>query len=211
MKHRAGFSLITVLIITIMSLAMMGSIIYVSATTAGSTRIDIAQADAFNIMQSGVEQAKAVLAAESRGVMRPLACTYEEMTSYTIESLDSLLIRRQEDGEAVGRVISDDEISIGGRKYSYTVSIYDMRYTGATIDAGDADSTLALKAEIPQLMAFTVYRADSNDPNVLAPNEGDVEREGAGIYLIRAVLTPKDSSGAPRVVETAVVQALDAE
>lgn len=208
MRKSRGFSLLTVLIITVMSLALMGSIVYIFTTTAASTRVDISQTDTFNIMQSGVERAKALLASESRGASRPLACTYGEMSSYTIEELDDLLIRSLDDpDDVIGRVISE-EIAVGGTTFSYTVCIYDMRYSGATIDAGDPDATRALKAELPQLMEFVTKQIENNDPNVLAPNEGDRQGTGAGIYLIRATMTPK-SGAAPRVVETAVVQALD--
>lgn len=212
MRARSGFSLITVLVITIISLSLMGSIVYIFTATAGSTRVDMAQADQFNIMQSGIEQARALLIEESRTASVPLSCRYNDDPSWTLESLDDLIIRDPSDTDReIGRVISDDAKQIGGHTYSFSVCIYDMHYAadGSTMTGiGDADALRELRASLPPLMSFTTREADDNDPNVLAPNEGNLNSERSGIYLIRATLTPHHGAGAVRVVETAVVQTI---
>lgn len=228
LRCRRGFTLVTVLIIVMMSVTLIGSIIYVFSASAGSTRVDVARTDTYNLLQGGIERAKTYLRERMNAADTdvPLRWNYSDASFLpVIERLSDLLIKDSRDpARVIGIVIPEAEpraselaaddrywesVHVGGGDWKYSVRIYDARYGGAAISSGGSeDDTDALKASLPQMMSFKDIEAPDDDPNVYAPNEGSRAGDPGGIYLIRAVLSP-DFSGPVRTIETIVVQAMD--
>ncbi|MDL2264075.1 hypothetical protein LJC31_05425 [Synergistaceae bacterium OttesenSCG-928-I11] len=210
-KARSGFSLVSVLIISIVGVAIMGGIAYMFNTYAGSSRVTIAQGEAYNLLQEGVERGKIFLreAMKSSKTEAPLSWNFDESFSGEIEELETLLIKDK--NGVVGIIVpangDDDDfetVSIGGADYKYTVKIYDMRYTDVPIKNDDD-----LKATLPPVMSFIAVTAKDEGPT-LNVSEGASDIGNAGIYLVRALLEPVDG-GPLKMIETAVVQAIDEE
>ena len=187
----------------------MGGIAYMFDSYAGSSRVTIAQGEAYNLLEEGVERGKIFLMEEMKSskTEAPLGWNFDGTFSGEIKELKDLLIK-DKDG-VVGVIVPPnggdgdfETVSIGGADYRYTVKIYDMRYTDVPI-ADDG----GLKAVLPPAMSFVATAVKDEGPT-LNVNEGSGSIGNAGIYLVRALLEPV-GGGPAKMIETAVVQAID--
>lgn len=226
-KARAGFSLVSVLIISVVSMAIMGGIAYMFNSYAGSSRVTIAQGQAYNTLQEGIEQGKAVLReamkktnlekTQDTNNLVPLDWNYSRTDNDIIEDLEELRVKigpASDDliDKAVIKLDSGKDyqtVTVGGEKYKYRVRIYDMRYAEASVDLGSVE-----REQLPPAMPFAAKTTGIFNPNAAAADDDGTAEAGSGgnygIYLVRATLTPMDA-GRVRLIETAVIQAIDDE
>lgn len=207
--RRTGFSLISVLMLTIMSFALVGGIAYIFNATSATSRAAAGRAEAYNILQDGVERGKAFLIEKMSDADRPLRWNTAP-SDQQIDELADLLVR-DDAGDVIGDLLGTpgQPLSVGGSSYAFSVRIYDMQFTDADIAPGlGADALAALRMTLPQAMSFSTASAQ-DDGNVLDPNTTLSASTNAGIYLIRASLTPDDAAAETFTIETAVIQALD--
>lgn len=219
--RRGGFSLISVLVISMVAMTMMGSLAYTFSTTAASSRAQVASASARDMMVNGIEQARVYLRDQMKNIGRPLRWNYSGEVGPEISSIDDinkLLIKPLGANISDGRFATvipsnggaDDheKVTIGGRQWSFSVRIYDMQADGAHLapTLSTAERASLIDA-LPQSMSFRAVADEDPDPNSLAVDAGIDQSHRSGLYLIRALLSPDETMASPRMIEVAVIQA----
>jgi type II secretory pathway component PulJ len=123
MRKHSGFSLLAVLVFSIIAMIIVGAVCGRAAGSFGAARVSSRSGDSYNILQSEIERARSVLRAEM--FSRKDAIKYGLSAGDFINSLDDLEILK--DGAPFWRV--DYSERIGGKAGNVSVRIYDLCYT----------------------------------------------------------------------------------
>jgi hypothetical protein len=213
-RKSRGFSLIVVLIVSIIALAIMGASLNVSMNAAGAGRTNSARDAKYNILQDGVEQGKAALMriAEAAPQVPKYIDKYGGAEPAEIVDLDTLLI---ENGEVLTETWTKSKLGrlgIIGDSATFKVRIYDMQYKPELIPSVASGKITPEEVESlpPAITAsgkkFSSEAAalDPDDDGMIGGSGGNFA-DNAGVYLIRASLEigMKDYS-----LDTAVIQSL---
>jgi hypothetical protein len=173
-RKRKGFSLLVVLIFSIVSMAIVGVVFGSVSHSFGAGRVPVRSSASYNILQSEIERARSELRAEM--FSRTDAIKREEGP---VNSLDDLEIVK--DGAPFWRV--DYSERVGGKIGNVSVRIYDMRYAPASV----VSSSLA--AELPPSISLRSVSSgeggEAMDPGTPIVS-GSGTAQNAGVYLIRA-------------------------
>jgi hypothetical protein len=198
--RRRGFSLILVLLITILGTAMLGGLLAMSEKFAALSGASMRSEETYNILQEEVEKGKAVLKQAMSGAAVPL----RKRGGIVINTLDALLVY---DGASPLCDISRN-VLVAGRNAELKVGIYDMGYEASELPAQPGAEFLA---SLPQSFTLTA-QTELSDGSVLGIDSKDdmaaslAGSANAGAYVIRATITYAD--GTSRTIETAVLQAV---
>ena len=147
---RAGFSLIIVLIISLVGFAIVGVTLQLTVLSSGSGRVVSAAHTKYNILQDAVEEGKAALKEAMVGVDFPL--TYDD-TGEKITSADMLLVdydfdENEPKGVVYNRGLNRGDLGrlgIAGNGGSLKVAVYDMQYDPKKIpkEVGDGEDEIS--------------------------------------------------------------------
>ena len=228
-RKRSGFSLIIVLIVSMIGLAIIGATLQFTVMSSGGGRIVAAGNTKYNFLQDAVEEGKAALKAAMDvsdpdfKVPRHYSEEDVEKPLETIGNVDELLIKYKFDtalanGVVFARSLSRSDLGklgITGNGAVLDVKIYDMQYAASadvTIPAGE------LKLLPPSMLLYGSSSGPPPDPNLDDPfkPKGDPKTPqatesvesgagNAGVYLIRASLLI-DGQNSPTILDTALIQ-----
>jgi hypothetical protein len=212
-NKRGAFSLIIVLIISLIGLAIVGVTMQFAMSAGGSGRMANAANTKYNLLQHGIEEGRAKL----REIMDnadpiPRRPNADSDPPADIESLSDLLINRpllagHPDGvvksdvishSALGRLGILDDAGGGG---TLSVMIYDMQYDPLYTDG----MSPAEKKRLPPAINLdpSIWRKDGD--TILADEDDEtVSVLNTGVYLIRATLSV---GGRDTILDSAVLQA----
>jgi Tfp pilus assembly protein PilV len=211
-KKNRGFSLIVVLIISMIALTLAGMSLNVSMNSAGAGRTNSARDVKYNILQDGIEQGKAALMQLVNAA--PQIPKYTDRHGGTepteITALDTLLIDR---GDVLTETWTKSKLGrlgIAGDNATFKVRIYDMQYKPGLVPSVASGKITAKEMEsFPPAVTLT-GKAFSSESTALDPDDdGTVpglagnSPDSAGIYLIRASL---EIGGRDYSLDTAVIQ-----
>lgn len=223
-KKHAGFSLVVVLIISLIGLAVVGLALQFAVTSSGSARTAAANAVKYNMLQHGVEEGKAKLKEKMTPAVPEDAPRFADYDlkdtanpNYWITSLDQLLIDCDLDDDAGTRngIVRAENLTpselgrlgIFGNTGSggvFTVAIYDMQYEPGRIIPSSMTET-----EYGKLPPSIPIKSAGRRPS--SPGDTDHNAEAftadpddAGMYLVRATLVIDDEES---ILDTAVLQA----
>jgi hypothetical protein len=213
-KKWTAFSLIAVLIISLIGLAVIGALLQITVISGGAGRTASVNAVKYNRLQEAVEEGKAKLKEKMMALGADPAPRYNAVGP--IDDLDDLLISFDLDGPDPGivRRVEIPASELGrmgifvpsGTTATLTVAIYDMGYDSSPeniqIDPSDADFS-----KIPPAISLDVSGASgagTTDMDKSPTTEGGAN--DAGTYLIRATLALGDEEF---IMESAIMQAKD--
>jgi len=187
-SKRGGFSLIVVLIVAMVGLAVMGATMQLLGYSSGSGRVTTSGNDKYNILQSGVEEAKAEIKRRMDNHNPPPKYTDKPGISDATEIDDIGVLLIQNGNVVAGRAYEKRELSGGGL---LDVSIYDMQYDPELVPV-DAMTKEALM-RIPPSIALSGEDPWRKRGSTLAPEEENYTAYGSGstntgVYLIRSTL-----------------------
>jgi type II secretory pathway pseudopilin PulG len=222
-RRKKGFSLIAVMIISLVNLAIMGVALQFAVSSSGGGRVNSAMAVKYNLLHSALEEGKARLKESMDNETLPIPRWYtgkEGIDENTpIEYADMLLLSGDLGERTVTLWDADNKmerLGIFGEIGVLTVKIYDMQYKPESVAENVRDLQL-----LPPSMLLTANRKKNPEKytEVKAPGTGiDSERQisgppdNMGAYLIRAALSvySKDTDENPIhtwSLETSVIQA----
>jgi hypothetical protein len=209
MLARRGFSLIIVLLISLVGLAVIGSVMNIATVNTGAGMTASTINRNYNLLTSEVENARAwIIASLDKGEVPERKGATGVQTQIT--SADQLLVQ----GGESRRQLSAKEMGlygVGGTKGTVTVKVYDMQYFPDDVSdtlKSDPDEVKLLPPSSP-LFVEKVEKSDEtqNEPQA-AGETGKGLAANAGAYLIRASL---EIDGAPSsTVELALIGAASA-
>ena len=195
-RCRRGFSLVTVLLVTIIGVALLGGIFFMLGTFAPASAVSVAQGAEYNVLQQGVERGKAILKERMDNEDPPPLWTDKPDATATIDSVEMLLIPN---GKVIDENVGKDKLS--GRSGRLVVCIYDVQYDPNLVNITDPNK-LALLPPSLVIPAPSIWRETKPlDPDESAPPAG--LSGNAGAYLIRATL---DIGGEIKMFDSAVIQ-----
>ena len=232
--RRPGFSLIIVLIVSMIGLAIVGATLQFTMMSSGSGRVVSAGNTKYNFLQDAVEEGKAALkAAMDDPDVIPPRYFPEGGTSADIGNIvnvGQLQIKHKFDpaldnGLVFVRTLSRGELGklgIAGDSATLDVKIYDMQYKG-----GDVDPAIAageMKMLPPAMSLFGGAGSPMKNPiggtpdgppgheypGTASGSGGSGDATNAGVYLIRASLLINGHDN-PTMLDTAVIQSIKDE
>ena len=232
MRKRAGFSLLIVLIISIVGLAIIAVTMQMTVLSTGSGRVVSAGNTKYNFMQDAVELGKAILRmamdnSDERPVYKGknnpitdiddllIACKYcpDELELPDPWEFHCWEISRELNRADLGK------LGIAGNGGQLVVKVYDMQYDWDAVDLANPDDEKMLppSLELTGTAAAGSYVGESGmlpiGPSNPTHDDGfsggpPKPPENAGVYLIRATLTIE---GKRTILDTAVIQANNPE
>ena len=215
-SKKSGFSLILVLIISMISLAIVGATLEVTVLSAGSGRVVSSSNSRYNFLQGAVEEGKAELKKAMYHAPEPIRYVgYDPGSDPVISNADDLLLDHDFSpalgkGVVVNRNITRNELGklgIGGNSGgNIVVKIFDMQYPGDSVDAA-AIHPAELKKLPPSMLLYG--SGETSWPVSVDPDAGgglSGTANNAGVYLIRASLTIGDRE---TVLDTSLIQSID--
>jgi hypothetical protein len=222
-RRKKGFSLIVVMILSLVNLAIMGVALQFAVSSSGGGRVNSAMAAKYNLLQNALEDGKARLKKSMDNDGPPHSYLHNGIDTSTITSPDMLLLidRPATDvytnlddsdfnlGTITQSLLKSDleRIGIFGDSGELTVKIYDMLY--------DPGSVAIKDAEYLRLMPPAMSLPGDEEENTVWDLE-DVRSAEVGVYLIRAALSVYDNNNEVHdtddpihtwSLETSVVQA----
>jgi hypothetical protein len=194
MRKNKGFSLLIVMILSVISMIFIGVSLNFAYNSSGAGRVSDRSNDSYNILQSEIERARSALRLEMSSRKDAMKCGLSENDS--INSLDDLEVLK--DGAPFWRV--DYGKKFGGMAGDVSVRIYDMQYSPENVAAS------ALTAALPPSVRLRgTARAETGE--ALEPGTNPVGGGAvlnAGVYLIRAVVTFQN--GVTNKIDVSVIQ-----
>jgi hypothetical protein len=187
MHGRRGFSLLVVLLISLVGMIMVGAMMQIMTVNSGAGRAASTISRDYNLLVSEVEKARARIIESLGNAQVPKRPVGMGM----ITAADMLLV---EEGEE-RRTLSPKEMGLyglGGTSGAVTVKIYDMQY--AASDVSPAMDPTEMNSLPPSLILSgkSVQKDDSpTSDNNLTPGDGGGgggPAANVGAYLIRASL-----------------------
>jgi hypothetical protein len=184
MSKRRGFSLIVVLLVSLLGLCVIGAMMQIVSVDSGIGRTASAANRRYNLLVSEVETARSELMAK----LASADSIPRRMTAGTITSADMLLVMPEE-----RRVLSPKEQNLYGLKghiCNLTVKIYDMQYDQADVSSSMEPAEISLLPPAMRLVGSggKSYIKPTDDDDLLQSGEKTVTSVNAGAYLIRAFL-----------------------
>lgn len=174
-RRRSGFSLIMVLIISMIGLAIIGATLQFTVMSSGSGRVVSAGNTKYNFLQDAVEEGKAALkqAMDSPDIKPPRYFPEDGASADigVIVSVDQLLIKHDFDtglqkGWVFTRLIDKGQLGklgIAGNGATLDVKIYDMQYKGDDVDPAIPSDQMKL---LPPAMSLFGGATSYHDPTV---------------------------------------------
>jgi hypothetical protein len=232
-RRRRGFSLIVVLILSLIALAVIGAVMQYAVSSGGRGRVSSASAVRYNLLQDALEEGRALLKQSMDNDGKPHRYLDKGIPEDTpITASDILLLTDSPSptdypgvdfplGNAITRPMSKSDlerIGILGDSGALTVRIYDMQYNPELVPEMGAGADQISPEEL-QLIPPSMSLLGEDDFDVAITTDApDYERgkkagasaNNAGVYLIRAELSVAGAGGAPArswKLETSIVQA----
>jgi hypothetical protein len=209
---RRGFSLIVVLILSLISLAMLSGVFQYAAGSAGAGRRASSTAGKYNLLQDAAETGKAKLKEMMNNTNPPPRHSGFNLDSHTISEADDLLI--DADPNHLGKGVISRENTSGG---VLEVKIYDMQYDAGSVDPSITNTeriklppAIVLKGSDPWRQVGDIKDVVQED--IVSTGDGSTN---TGAYLVRAVLkiNLKDKDGKDyykeSILDTAIFQSND--
>ncbi|MDR1580908.1 MAG: hypothetical protein LBS35_11170 [Synergistaceae bacterium] len=209
-NKKAGFSLIVVLIISLVGLAIVGVTLQLTVNSGGSGRVAGASSARYNLLQEAVEEGRARLMEimdNADSIPRYANAHAESGSEQPIDELSDLLIDVEFDSDLLPGVVRQGPIQLGrlgimdtaGGVGQLTVSIYDMQY-----DTDLIDSSLPLGLLPPRVMLDNIVWRKDGDTLLAEQKDESFEVPNKGMYLIRGELSV---GGRVTILDSAVLQA----
>ncbi|MDR3281310.1 MAG: hypothetical protein LBT23_12470 [Synergistaceae bacterium] len=194
MGKRGGFSLIVVLIISLIGLTVIAVSLQMAAATSGNSRASSGLVNNYNLLSSELENARAILrermsttSGDAPRYFHPGGGAASEADNIT--SLDNLIIP---DGVIVDRALSAREIreygleqKSGGNDWRIAVRIYDMQYEPERLAGMAVEDARWVPPSVILIGSGEEPPLDAGG-NPLPPITGTGPAVNAGSYLIRA-------------------------
>ncbi|MDR3165373.1 MAG: hypothetical protein LBU13_07320 [Synergistaceae bacterium] len=193
----SGFSLVVVLIISLIAMALVGASLHMSMNAAGSGRANSARDVKYNILQDGIERGKAALMRIVEAAPRIPKYTdkYDGKEPPEISDLNMLLING---GEVLTETWTKNKLGrlgIVGDSAVFKIRIYDMQYNAELVPTVASGKITPENMEsLPPAMSMT-GKAASSETVTWDPDDAGTSAElaggspdDAGIYLVRASL-----------------------
>ena len=231
--QKRGFSLIVVLIISLVGLAAVGAVMQFVTSSAGSGRVSSAQAVKYKLLQDALEEGRAILRQSMDNTGAPHSYLHKDgIDDGTLITSSGMLLLTDSPspteypgvdfplGNAITRNLSKrdlERVGVFGDSGVLTVRIYDMLYDPKSV-APVGTGAGQISPEELQLMPPAMSLLGEDDFEVLSNTDApDYERSighglttnNAGAYLVRASLSVPRAGGAPPhtwSIETSVVQ-----
>jgi hypothetical protein len=206
---KRGFSLLVVLIVSMIAMTLAGALLNLSVSASGAGRTNSARDVKYNILQDGIERGKAELMriVENTSQIPKYTDKFDGTEPAEIADLDTLLIN---DGNVLTQTLTKSELSrlgITGGSATFKIRIYDMQYKPELVPSVDSGKITAKEIEsFPPAMTVAAG-SSSSDGEVLEMDYNGTTAGGrpedAGIYLIRASL---EIEGNNYSLDTAMIQ-----
>jgi hypothetical protein len=234
LRRRRGFSLVVVLVISVIGMAIMGTTMQLTASSGGSGRMSSALVMKYNILQSALEEGRALLKQSMDNTGEPHRYLHKAGVngSTPITGSNVLLLTDSPSpteypgvtfslGNAISRSLNKSELAragIFGDGGQLTVQIYDMQYDPSLVAPVGTGAGEISPEEVRLLPpAVKLLGEDGFDVGITtdAPEDTratglDVGSGNAGAYLIRATLRVRRADGSPSVTwsaDTSLIQA----
>jgi hypothetical protein len=176
MKKYKGFSLLIVMILSVVAMTLIGTALHFAVSSFGVGRTAVRSSYAYNILQSEIEKARSALKMEMAS--RKDAIKSGASGSGSINSIDDLEVLKN--GVPFWR--ADYTKNVAGMNGNVSVRIYDMQYSMKDV------ASHAHSANLPP--AVTLQVTAGSESEVMEPGMTDSVGGGsavnAGVYLIRA-------------------------
>jgi hypothetical protein len=233
-QKRKGFSLIVVLIISLIGLSIAGVALQFLVSSGGSGRVSSSLAAKYNILQNAVEEGRALLKLSMNHTGEPHRYHHKDSIAENDPITDSSILLLTDSpsptdypdvdfplGNAITRSLNKTElgrVGVFGDSGLLTVRIYDMQYDpGLVAEVGNGAGEISPE-ELRLLPPSVSLSGADNFDVAITTDAPDYERSighgvsanNAGVYLIRATLSVASAGGSPDQtwrVETSVVQA----
>jgi hypothetical protein len=196
MRKNKGFSLLVVLILSIIAMFFAGVTLNITTNSAGSGRVSSRSGDTYNILQSEIERARSALKEEMFSRKDAIKCGLSEKD--TVNSIQDLEVLK--DGAPFWRV--DYKRKFMGQTGDVSVRIYDMQYFSENVAPG------ANRADMPPSVKLEGKESGPGTSEALEPGTSMSSGSGpaldAGIYLIRATAT--FANGVTHKLDVSVIQ-----
>ena len=220
-RRKKGFSLIAVMIISLINLAIMGVALQFAVSSSGGGRVNSAMAMKYNLLQSALEDGKALLKKSMDNDGPPHSYLHNGIDTSSITRPDMLLLTDSPSpadypgvdfplGHAITKpMVKSDlkRIGIFGDSGELTVKIYDMQYKPESV-AENVEDLQSMPPSMPLPTNYEDYKEVSGLEGRSGPKP-QFRPNDRGVYLIRAALTVRDAAGTPIHTwsrETAVIQ-----
>ena len=196
MKRRKGFSLLTVLILGLISMAIVGAALGTVDRFSGAGRVTNHSGDVYNILQSEIERARATLKAEMLSRKDAVRCG--PFGTGFIRSIEDIEVLKD---DAPFWRVDDDNKRVGGMTGKVRVRIYDLRYSPKSVDPDATDEDMA---ELPLSAVDLLRGTTAGDDGPIQSGTSSGGASGAGVYLIRATVT--FANGDCNKIDVALIQ-----
>jgi hypothetical protein len=202
---RRGFSLIVVLVLSLIALAMLGGVFHYATGSGGAGRITSSALGRYNLLQDSAETGKAELKKMMDNLDPPPRYSgFRAEPPLAISQADDLLIDVNPHSLGKG-VILREHTSAGVLE----VKIYDMQYDAGSVspsiapaERGKLPPAITLKGSDPWKLVGDIKDVVEEDTS--GSGEGSTN---TGAYLVRAVLTVGDRES---FLDTAIFQSNNA-
>jgi hypothetical protein len=216
--RKRGFSLMAVLIISVLGLAIVGATLQIVVSSSGAGRASSAASVKYNLLQNAVEEGKSALRSSMDNLDPPLRYeNYASTPTPVLHSADDLLVNKDFGTGAKGIAKTTNlskfdlgRLGITGNGGTLTVAIYDMQYPPNKIDPSLTD--LEIINRIPPSIELTAasnwHVGESYQSHKERKDDNSAFVENNGVYLVRAELTLFNKNRPPEVtvLDTAVIQ-----
>ncbi|MDR1132689.1 MAG: hypothetical protein LBL05_00920 [Synergistaceae bacterium] len=212
-KKRAGFSLIIVMVISMIGVAIVGAAIQFTAASGGAGRVTNTSGKRYNLLQEAVEEGKAKLMEKMDNINPiPRHAKADADDEPPIGDLGRLLVTTELDGPEPG-VVKEQDISsselrrlgildAAGRGGKLKVSIYDMQYEPTIVAASISAEDLRMLP--PSIIIDPArWRLDGDTKLADEKDKAGAALLNTGAYLVRAELRIGDRVS---VLDSAVLQ-----
>ena len=214
---RHGFSLLLVLIISVLGMTMIAAAMQITVLSSGSGRVVSAGNEKYNTLQSAVQEGMAALhkAMVDNTDDGPIRCDGD-----TIETVDCLLVAHDfgaglELGIVCDRPLSGSDLGklrIAGNSGTLRVAVYDMQYDPQKISPTLSGTPALLNMLPPSLIleggSGWGGRSVTTEAPDVDPNAHRTASSNDGVYLVRATL---NVSGRTWILDSAIIQSTNYE
>ena len=139
MRKHKGFSLLIVLLLSLVGMAVVGVTLDAANRSSGAGRVTTRSGDAYNILQSEIEKARAALKAEMSSRKDPI-----KYGGGNIDSLEDITVLKDDHTPFWLFSYSDDVM-----KGNVSVGIYDMNYSLDSVVSGAVPAGLPPRVKPP--------------------------------------------------------------
>jgi hypothetical protein len=196
MRKYNGFSLLVVLLLSVISMLLVGVTLDIMTSSSGAGRVSSRLGDTYNVLQSEIEKARSALKEEMSSRKDAIRCGLSEKD--TINSIQDLEVLK--DGAPFLRV--DYNRKFMGITGDVSVRIYDMQYLPDKVAPG------VNAADLPPSVKLEGKEAETGTSEALEPGMSVSSKSSptpsAGVYLIRAVVTFEN--GITHKIDVSIIQ-----